>query len=319
MSKALLKAAALGQNAKLEGLLASGVYINFKDKATGRTALIESAIAGHADTARLLIKNAASLDCTDDVLGYTALGWAAHQGHMHIVKTLLAARASVDLTECEIQQTPVMIAAREGHHDIVVALLAAGANVHLESGNARNALSIAQECGRTDIVGTLKKQGALAPASPAEISISWPIVTADLSDVDDADPASVLRGFMLAMHRWETDCYSQQQSAGDEELLDWSVIQQAQNQIFERFCTPKPRTYGRLGSFGFPPTYTPDDTLVSIEHQARRILLMTLQAPSTRMRYEVLFSLVRKEGVWRIDTKKRRPWGSSANWEVAIL
>ena len=319
MSKALLKAAALGHNAKLEGLLASGVDINFTDKATGRTALIESAIAGHADTARLLIENAASLDCADDVLGYTALGWAVHQGNMHIVETLLAARASVDLTECEFQQTPVMIAAREGHHDIVVALLAAGANVHLQSDNARNALSIAEERGRTDIVGTLKKQGALAPASPAEISISWPIVSADLSDVDDADPASVLRGFMLAMHRWETDCYSQQQCAGDEEPLDWSVIQQAQNQIFERFCTPKPRIYGRLGSFGFPPTYTPDDTLVSIEPQARRILLMTLQAPSTRMRYEVLFSLVRKGGVWRIDTKKTRPWGSSANWEVAIL
>lgn len=319
MSKALLKAAAAGQNAKLENLLASGAEIDFTDRATGRTALIEAAIAGHADTAGLLIDNAASVDCTDAVLGYTALGWAANEGHTQVAERLLAAQAAVDLTRCEFQQTPLMLAAREGHHAVVLALLAAGADVHAQSGDACNALAMAEARGHAEIVEALKQHGARPPAPAVETSIPWPAVSADLSDVDDADPASVLRGFLLAMHRWETDCYSQQVSLGEDEGLDWSVVQHAQHLIFERFCTPKPRTYGRLGSFGFPPTYTPDDTLVSVEPQARRSLLLTRQTPSSPLRYEVLFSLVSKGGVWRIDTKKTRPVGSSAKWAVGIL
>ncbi|WP_312932020.1 ankyrin repeat domain-containing protein [Pseudomonas sp.] len=199
-----MKAAASGQNAKLQALLANGADINFTDKATGRTALIESAIAGHADTATLLIEHPAELDRTDAALGFTALGWAAHEGHLRLVESLLAAQAAMDLTHCPFKHTPLMMAARAGHLDIVIALLKAGADVHLQSGDARNALSMAQQGGHANIVETLKKQGARLPQVPAETSIPWPAVSAEELDVDDTDPASVLRGFLLAMHRWET-------------------------------------------------------------------------------------------------------------------
>lgn len=319
MSKALLNAAASGNIAKLDSLLASGAEIDFADKATGRTALIEAAIAGHADAARWLIDNAAGLDRTDRILGYTALGWAANEGHAQIVESLLAAQAAVDLTRCEFQRTPLMLAAREGHQALVLALLAAGADVHAQSGDACNALAMAEARGHAGVVEALKQHGARPPAPAVETSIPWPAVSPDLSDVDDADPASVLRGFLLAMHRWETDSYNQQMSLGEDEDLDWSVVQHAQNLIFERFCTPKPRKYGRLGSFGFPPTYTADDALLRIEPQARRSALLTRQPASAPLRYEVMFSLVNKGGVWRVDSKKTRPVGSSAKWTVGIL
>lgn len=128
-------------------------------------------------------------------------------------------------------------------------------------------------------MATLQAYGAAPPLPPVEISIPWPAVSLDASDVDDTDPVSVLRGFLLAMHGWETDCYEQSQRQSDDEGLDWSAIQHRQNQIFERFCTPKPRTYGRLGSFGFPPTYSPDDRLIDVEPLARRTLLMTRHPP----------------------------------------
>ncbi|MFK3942713.1 ankyrin repeat domain-containing protein [Pseudomonas monteilii] len=319
MSKALLQAAASGQTAELCALLASGDDIESTHKATGRTALIEAAIKGHTDTVQCLIENAARIDRTDDAIGYTALGWAANQGHLPVVKALLTAHACVDLQTSTFQHTPLMVAAQEGHQAIVAALLAAGAGVNLQTGDARNALSMAQERGHEQVVATLQAYGAAPPVPPVEISIPWPAVSLDASDVDDTDPVSVLRGFLLAMHRWETDCYEQSQRQSDDEGLDWPAIQHRQNQIFERFCTPKPRTYGRLGSFGFPPTYSPDDTLIDVEPLARRTLLMTRQAPSTRLRYEMLFSLVRKGGVWRVDTKKERAWGSLDKWEVGIL
>lgn len=318
MSKALLKAAARGHNVTLLSLLDSGVDIDFVDKMPGRTALIEAAIAGHAHTINLLIARGASLDKADQTLGFTALGWAADRGDFHAVDALLNAQASVDLTAHAYQQTPLMLAAREGHADVVAALLAAGANVHLQTGDGENALSMANARNLAEIVTLLQQHGALAPVPPDEYSMPWPAVAADLSDMDDSNPASVLRGFILAMHAWETDCYNQQQRIDDGEL-DWSIIKQAQNQIFERFCTPKPRTYGRLGSFGFPPEYTPEDTLVSIECENRRAVVMTRQASSARPRYEVLFGLIRKGDIWRIDTKKRRAWGGAAHWERSIL
>lgn len=318
MSKVLLKAAASGQNEKLLNLLDGGADIDFVDKMPGRTALIEAAIAGHAQTINLLIARGARLDKTDRTLGFTALGWAADKGDLQVVDVLLVAQAAVDLTAHECHQTPLMLAAREGHANVVAALLAAGANVHLQTGRGDNALSMADACNHAEIVALLRLHGALVPVPLKEFSMPWPGVVADLSDVDDSNPASVLRGFILAMHRWESDCHSQQQRLEDG-VLDWLLIQQAQNQIFERFCTPKPRTYGRLGSFGFPPEYRPEDALVSIEPGARRTAIITRQAPSTRLRYEVMFSLTRKGNTWRIDTKKKRPWGTAADWERSIL
>lgn len=315
MSKALLKAAAAGRTALLHTLLANGATIDFADKMPGRTALIEAAIAGHTDSVRFLLKQGANPDCTDAAMGFTALGWAACQGHVEIIDLLLAANAHVDKDSSSFKHSPLMCAAQDGHREVVARLLAAGADLHAQTGDGRNALSRAEESGHAEVVALLKAQGARAPVPVEEPALLWPVV--EVGEVDDNDPASVVRGFILAMHLWETGCYADHQRVGTESL-DWQQIQQGMKLIFERFCTAKARTYGRQGSFGFPPAYSPEETLVTVELKGREARLMTREGSDASMRYECLYSLTRKGETWRIDTKKRRPWGT-ADWDKAIL
>ncbi|MET1078871.1 MAG: ankyrin repeat domain-containing protein [Pseudomonas sp.] len=315
MSKALLKAAAAGRIATLQTLLEAGIAIDFADRMPGRTALIEATIAGQTDTVEFLLKQGANPDCTDAATGSTPLSWAAMQGYVEIIDLLLTANAQVDKDNSPFKHSPLMGAAQNGHLDVVTRLLAAGANLHGQTVNGRNALSRAEESGHTEVVALLKAQGARAPVPLKESTLPWPV--ADGGEIDDSEPASVLRGFILAMHRWETQCYADHQRSGNEHI-DWQPIQDGQQRVFERFCTAKPRTYGRQGSFGFPPAYSPDETLVKLDLKGRAARLMTRQGPGASVRYECLYGLVSKGGTWRIDTKQQRPWGT-LDWSRTLL
>ncbi len=306
MTKVFLKAAAAGQNDKLDALLAGGVDINFADKKPGRTALIEAAIAGHANTVHFLIERGADLNRTDQTLGYTALGWAASLGHTEIVRRLIEAGANVDLTSNLYQHSPLMVAAQAGQRDVVSTLLSAGANLHTQTDSGCNALSMAESKKHAVIAVLLREHGAVPPQPIPETFLPWPERTADGVNGDDTDPASVLRGFILAMHGWEIDC-AQTIGNGQDNAAHWL---QGQNQIFTRFCTPKPRPYGRQGSFSSPPSYTPDEALVSIELNGSRAILMTRHGQNAPFRYEMQYCLIRKHNRWLIDNKKSRPWGT---------
>ncbi|GAB7533721.1 hypothetical protein PS3A_61380 [Pseudomonas sp. 3A(2025)] len=311
MSTALLKAAAAGQNERLQALLDDGANIDFADKMPGRTALIEAAIAGHIETLCLLNDKGANLDQHDLTMGFTALGWAAHSGDLHILERLLDAGAAVDATGNDYLHSPLMVAALQGRVEIVAALLAAGADVQMQTRNGRNALSMAQERGHAEVVALLLKHGARPPVPLEEVYLPWP------ADVDHSDPASVLRGYILAMNRWETECHEHSEQVGVRDL-DWDFIRQGLAGVFERFCTLKPRPQGRGNSIGWPPDYTPGEALVSIDNKGRRATLMTRQAPDGPMRYEALYTAVRTGDTWRLDSKKTRPWGT-LNWDKGIL
>lgn len=317
MSTALLKAAAAGQNERLQALLGDGADVNFADRMPGRTALIEAAIAGHIETLRLLIEKGADLNLHDRAMGFTALGWAAHSGDLHILELLLGAGAGVDLTGNDYEHSPLMVAALQGRVEIVEALLSAGADIQAQTRHGRNALSMAQERGHAEVVALLLSRGACPPLLPEEVYLPWPPVADDLSDVDHRDPASVLRGFILAMNRWETECHQHSEQVGVREL-DWDFVRQGLAGVFERFCTLKPRPQGRGNSIGWPPDYTPGEALVSIDDTGRRATLMTRQAPDGPMRYEALYVAVRTGDTWRLDSKKTRPWGT-LNWDKGIL
>ncbi len=317
MTKALLKAAAAGQLATLESLLDGGADPDFADQAPGRTALISATIGGHADAVRLLIARGANLGATDRTLGYTALGWAAYAGAGAIVDQLLAAGTPVDLNTSKFELSPLMVAAQAGHAEVVARLLAAGAALHQQTGDARNALSMAEANGHAETAALLRRHGAQAPAMPEASALPWPALADDLSDIDDADPASVLRGFILAMHRWETDCARHLGELGAD-ALDWEAIRAGQARVFDRYCTPKPRPQGRQGSFGTPPDYTPQEALVGIERDGSRAALTTREPPNDVLRYEARYVLVRKDQRWRIDSKKTRPWGTPT-WAPGIL
>lgn len=318
MSKALLKAAALGQNTKLETLLNEGVDVDFSDKMPGRTALIEAAIEGHLETVRFLIARGAGLDLTDRTLGYTALGWASYNGNCQIIRILLEAGANINLTSNDFEHSPLMVAARAGHTDAVFALLTAGADVHQQTKAGCNALSMSESNHHHEITTLLKQHGAQLPQLLPEIYLPWPLLAEDLSNVDDADPVSVLRGFILAMNHWEMDCGQHFQLVGFENL-DWTFINQGQEAVFLRFCTLKPRPYGRHGSFSaLQPDYTPEESLLEMNIDGSRAQLMTRQAPDKSVRCENIYVLVRKNKQWRVDSKKYRVFGA-VKWDQGIL
>ncbi|MGB4812753.1 MAG: ankyrin repeat domain-containing protein [Methylophilaceae bacterium] len=309
MTKALLKAASAGKIDKLTALLADGADINYADKMPGRTALIEATIASHAQTVRFLIAQGANVNLTDQALGNSALAWSAYNGDLAIAQQLLAAGALVDITNSKFQLTPLMTAAQQGKSDVVQLLIKAGANLNLQTGNGRNALSMAEANRHLDTAILLKQLGAILPTPIQETALAWPEVNADLSNVDFSNPASVLRGFILAMYQWEIDCEQHRQSVGNGNI-DWQSIKRALNAIIARFCTPKLVAEGGGGSFSATPNYTPALALAQADIKVKTATLMTRQPLGGVLRYEKLFSLVNNNKLWQIDGIKHRPWGT---------
>ena len=317
MTKALLKAASTGNMDKLAALVADGADVNFADKMPGRTAIIEAAIASHEEIVRFLIKQGANVNLTDQALGNSALAWSAYNGNLNIAKQLLAAGALVDLTANKFQLTPLMVAAQQGKSDAVQLLFNAGASLHLQTGNGRNALSMAIENHHMDTATLLKQFGAVLPTPVQEEVLGWPEVNTDLSNVDDTDPASVLRGFILAKYQWEINSEQHRQTVGSANI-DWQHITKALNAIIVRFCTPKLVTEGGGNSFSATPSYAPAITLVQADIKGKVATLIIREPAGAVLRYEKQFTLVNNNKLWQIDGIKHRPCGTE-KWARSYL
>jgi len=91
----------------------------------GRTALMDTVIAGREDMAKLLIDHRADVNAADGT-GLTALHYAAQNNEPDLIDLLVKAGAKVDPANRE-GLTPLMTAAREGYPESVSHLLEAGA------------------------------------------------------------------------------------------------------------------------------------------------------------------------------------------------
>jgi hypothetical protein len=89
------------------------------------------------------------------------------------------------------------------------------------------------------------------------------------------------------------------------------AILHSQQTLFDLFCTPAKRPYGRNGSYQIPPEYDPaGESLISV----------TLPKPSRaelttrdeRAKEEFLYVLLKKKDRWLLDSKQRRTLG--AKW-----
>ena len=320
MSKALLKAAAAGKLQQLTSLIEAGESIDARDKGTGRTPLIEAAIADQLDTARWLVEHGAAINASDTTLGYTALGWAASEGHEDIAALLIAAKADLEASTGTFKYAPLAQAAQAGHAAIVKMLLQAGAQVNATTAQNENALTLARNGKHSAIVTLLEQHGAGEPEALQETSLNWPEMPEDPYAADDQAPASVVRGFILAMNRWEAESAKHHKAAVGSTESAWDDIKAAQALVFDRFCTVKARPYGRQGSFQQPPEYQPSETLVQIDNKDnKRAELITRDAPGAPLRYEYLYVLQKKREGWRIDVKKKRIHLAQAAWGQAIL
>lgn len=308
VSRPMFVAAANGEISKIEQLLAKGVDVNCIHKATGRTPLIEATIANQLGAVRTLLVAGANINHQDTAVGYSALMWASGNGNAKIVKCLLEAGADVNARSPQFGWTPLLCAASVSLA-VVDLLLDASADCTMATTDGRTAVAIAQEARKSDIVKTLTALGCTAD-NPLVVPPSrpWPALNKQTSNVDYGDPVSVVRGLIIEMNRFE-------KAAQHTKSLD--EILKLQNAVYERFCTPKPRPYGRNGSYQSPPEYHPsheyliDCTLPN----PRRAEVFTRNDDNIPTEY--LYVLVKKGGRWLVDSKKYRFVGGEwSAWSI---
>ncbi|MFJ7142490.1 ankyrin repeat domain-containing protein [Pseudomonas protegens] len=311
MSHLLEKAAARGDLAALERLLDAGADLEWQHKGTGRTALLAATIAGHRPAVALLLARGANVQQPCKALGYSPLAWAASQGDTAMAELLIAHGAALEHASPELQRTALMNAAQDGHEAMVTLLLKAGADpLHLDF-QQRNAWSLAEEKGHTQIMQQLVQAGAGAPpASAPAPSLPWPPLAP--GNDNSGDPVTQVRAYTLALEAWE-----QRGNALGHEAVDAAFWAEPQ-QLLERFCTLRPRAYPRA-SYGYPTTYSEADELLGCQLLKPAQAEVLVRDPASRaLCYEHRFLVKRVAGQWRIDSVKRRLAGTP-KWTNAIL
>ena len=134
-----------------------------------------------------------------------------------------------------------------------------------------------------------------------------------------ANPAEVVRRFIADMHEWESQtlaAYETAKKSGQVEPF-WESTRQTLEQVFSRWCTPKERKAGRLGSFSNPPEYQPDHEVIletDIE-SSRRASVHTQQGTGFKQKRKYI--LLKKGDRWIIDSVK---WQThEGTWSNGIL
>ena len=108
------------------------------------------------------------------------------------------------------------------------------------------------------------------------------------------------------MHQWEVESWAASHAVKNnaDPSSIFTEIKDKQETIFEKFCTQKPRPYGRLGSFQKPPEYDPlhEYILDVTEERKGRVLIRTKQTTGFQETFQ--YVLLWRTSGWRIDNKK---------------
>ena len=195
--RALHAAAATGDTAAIQRLVAAGQADLDGRDGHGRTALMVAAHGRNHGAARALIAAGADVDALDreryDVLTIagvlddvemvklalaagadaglvtspydgTALIASAHLGHVEVVRALIKAKAPLDhvnnLGWTALIEAIVLGDGGARHAEIVRLLIAAGADIHLADSQGVRPLALAQNRGYGDIAAILERAGA---------------------------------------------------------------------------------------------------------------------------------------------------------------
>jgi hypothetical protein len=137
---------------------------------------------------------------------------------------------------------------------------------------------------------------------------------------DFDDPLSVVRAFIEAMNRWETESWLTERSfrtTGDPFSYQ-ADVRARMDVIFSNFCIPRDRKYGRNGSFQKPPEYDPqhEKILETEVDEVRKRAHVTTHREAVLGGGRHRYTLVRRGGKWLIDTLKREQTGE---WQSVIL
>ena len=121
----------------------------------------------------------------------------------------------------------------------------------------------------------------------------------------EREPMDVVRGFIAAMHQWERECGRIDRKEGAAAAL--GINRPALQRIFDEFCTPKERKYGRLGSYSDPPEYDPaDETILGVKPIGPRRAEVETERHTGLEKGRRDYVLLTKGGEWLIDSNKVR-------------
>ena len=327
MSHLLLRAAEGGDIKKLEQRLEAGDDIEYRHKGTGRTALLYAVIGGHMDAVKLLLEKGADITACCSAVGYDSLCWAIMQGRQDMVDLFLDRGAAPDRVREHsfLGRTPLMVATQSGNLAIVKRLLAARADPSLLDRQGKSAAILAAEAGRAEVSAFLQTIPDANPAPPpAPQTIPWPNVGWQETDPlpVGATPAQIVRGYILAMYRWEIAAEREWRASRENGgHFDFATSLAQARSIRDRYCTAKKRVYER-GSIGSPPELDERLILLSEEYPDTRKCCVLARypkdAPPMKVDTEILFTLLKKRGQWRIDSAKDRVVGAE-KWRQVIL
>jgi hypothetical protein len=160
---------------------------------------------------------------------------------------------------------------------------------------------------------------AARPAKKASLATIDPNERYDLGDAitsqkpkGDREPEEVLIGFITAMNRWESESHRIHQKYDATAALALRPLQRdSMQEIFDEFCTPKERKYGRLGSYSIPPGYDPStEVILNVRTVKRGRVEIDTEAGIEPLRQKYTYVLLKKRQGWLIDNRNRG--GSSA-------
>lgn len=327
MSRLLCRAAESGDLEKLKLRLEAGDDIESRDRGTGRTPLLSAVIEGHIDVVKLLLEKGADETACCKAVENDSLSWAIQQGHGDLVDLFLDRGTDPNRVpeKSFLGRTPLMTAAQMGFLDIAKRLLVAGAAPGLFDRQGNSALALAERAKEDEMVAFLRSVPGADPVPlPAPKTFPWPdiIWEEDAPIPDGATPAQIVRGYILAMYRWETSARQEvEKSRVNGGSFDFIPSLTKVAAVRGRYCTARKRVYERC-NIGFPPEFDEHLTLLSEEYSNPskcQILTRSPKDSPTRWDYmEMLFTLLRRQEQWRIDSVKRRLVGERT-WDGVIL
>ena len=185
----LMIACSRGEQARAEGLVASGADVNARDR-FGYSALMYAAGGGHSAVVEMLLssgadvraKNRNGLTCLDlavarghstiaGLLRNASFFHAARDGDVRLLSELLDAGADVNAQHTD-GWTALMTAALYDRPEVIALLLCRGAEAALQNDAGWTALLIAERKGHARVAAMLRQDRAESPwggLSPAEL------------------------------------------------------------------------------------------------------------------------------------------------------
>jgi hypothetical protein len=123
-----------------------------------------------------------------------------------------------------------------------------------------------------------------------------------MNEPADYQNLAVLQAFFREMNSWERDCWSRRKDPDIDGRNKRHLA--SMQEIFVRYCTPKERKYGRLGSYSNPPEYDPqaEKILEQALESSRRAVITTQQ--TTGFCHKCRYVLLRRGNQWLVDNKQ---------------